>query len=163
MKKRALSIGILLRALLIPEKGNSALTQTRPLSGTLNATQTSHVLLTWLNQTAFNNPDGAFFVDFGLGGVLNKPSEYGKFKVPSLRNIAKTAPYLHNGIFKNLRQVVVFYNTRDVGPWPHPEVHLNVNHEELGNLGLSEQEIDDIVVFMLTLTDGYKSNEGGSD
>ena len=109
------------------------------------------------------NPDGAFFVDFGLGGVLNKPSEYGKFKVPSLRNIAKTAPYLHNGIFKNLRQVVVFYNTRDVGPWPHPEVHLNVNHEELGNLGLSEQEIDDIVVFMLTLTDGYKSNEGGSD
>lgn len=102
------------------------------------------------------NPDGAYFVDLGLGGVLNKPSENGKFKVPSLRNVAKTAPYLHNGIFKNLRQVVIFYNTRDVGPWPPPEVRMNVNHDELGNLGLSEQEIDDIVAFMHTLTDGYE-------
>jgi cytochrome c peroxidase len=101
------------------------------------------------------NPDGVYFIDLGLGGELNKPSENGKFKVPSLRNVAKTAPYLHNGIFKNLRQVVVFYNTRDVGPWPPPEVRANVNRDELGDLGLTEQEIDDIVAFMLTLTDGY--------
>lgn len=105
------------------------------------------------------NPDGVYFVDLGLGGVLNKPSENGKFKVPSLRNVAKTAPYLHNGIFKNLRQVVVFYNTRDVGPWPPPEVSMNVNHDELGDLGLTEQEIDDIVAFMHTLTDGYDLSE----
>jgi len=84
------------------------------------------------------NPNGVYFVDLGLGDVINKPSENGKFKVPSLRNVAKTAPYLHNGIFKNLRQVVVFYNTRDVGPWPPPEVRMNVNHDELGDLGLSE-------------------------
>jgi len=38
------------------------------------------------------NPDGVYFIDLGLGGELDKPSEYGKFKVPSLRNIAKTAP-----------------------------------------------------------------------
>jgi cytochrome c peroxidase len=101
------------------------------------------------------NPDGVDFVDLGLGGVLNKPSENGKFKVPSLRNTAITAPYLHNGIFKNLRQVVVFYNTRDVGPWPAPEVAANVNRDELGNLGLTECEIDDIVAFLRTLTDGY--------
>jgi cytochrome c peroxidase len=105
------------------------------------------------------NPSGVDFVDFGLGGVLNKPSENGKFKVPSLRNVAKTAPYLHNGIFKNLRQVVVFYNTRDVGPWPPPEVRMNVNRDELGDLGLSEQETDDIVAFMQTLTDGYNPSE----
>jgi cytochrome c peroxidase len=105
------------------------------------------------------NPDGVYFVDLGLGGVLEKPSENGKFKVPSLRNVAKTAPYLHNGIFKNLRQVVVFYNTRDVGPWPAPEVRMNVNHDELGNLGLTEQEVDDIVAFMHTLTDGYELSE----
>jgi cytochrome c peroxidase len=103
----------------------------------------------------FLNPSGVDFVDLGLGGTLNKPSENGKFKVPSLRNIAKTSPYIHNGLFKNLRQVVAFYNTRDVGPWPQPEVRMNVNHDELGNLGLSEQEIDDIVAFMHTLTDGY--------
>jgi cytochrome c peroxidase len=105
------------------------------------------------------NPNGVYFVDLGLGDILNKPSENGKFKVPSLRNVAKTAPYLHNGIFKNLRQVVVFYNTRDVGPWPPPEVRMNVNHDELGDLGLSEQEIDDIVAFMHTLTDGYDLSE----
>jgi cytochrome c peroxidase len=105
------------------------------------------------------NPDGVSFVDLGLGGELNKPSENGKFKVPSLRNVAKTAPYFHNGIFKNLRQVVVFYNTRDVGPWAPPEVRANVNNEELGDLGLTEQEVDDIVAFMQTLTDGYNSSE----
>ena len=105
------------------------------------------------------NPDGVNFVDLGLGGVLNKSSENGKFKVPSLRNIAKTAPYFHNGILKNLRQVVVFYNTRDVGPWAPPEVRTNVNNEELGDLGLTEQEVDDIVAFMQTLTDGYNSSE----
>lgn len=101
------------------------------------------------------NPDGVKFVDLGLGGELDKRSEDGKFKVPSLRNIAKTGPYLHNGIFKNLRQVVVFYNTRDIGPWPEPEVAANVNAEELGDLGLTEQEVDDIVAFLHTLSDGY--------
>ena len=105
------------------------------------------------------NPDGINFVDLGLGGVLEKPSEIGKFKVPSLRNIAKTGPYLHNGIFKNLRQVVVFYNTRDVGPWPAPEIGVNVNRDELGDLGLTEQETDDIVTFLHTLMDGYNPNE----
>ena len=102
------------------------------------------------------NPDGTKFVDLGLGGVVKKPEENGKFRVPTLRNVAVTAPYMHNGIFKTLRQVVVFYNTRDVGPWPAPEVPQNVNHEELGNLGLTEQEVDDIVAFLRTLTDGYE-------
>lgn len=101
------------------------------------------------------NPDGVKFVDLGLGGVINKTNENGKFKVPSLRNIAKTSPYLHNGVFKTLRQVVVFYNTRDVGPWHPPEFPVNVNRDELGDLGLSEQEVDDIIAFLLTLTDGY--------
>jgi cytochrome c peroxidase len=101
------------------------------------------------------NPDGVRFVDLGLGGELKKPTENGKFKVPSLRNIALTGPYLHNGVFKTLREVVAFYNTRDVGPWPEPEVRENVNREELGNLGLTEQEVDDIVAFLRTLTDGY--------
>ena len=102
------------------------------------------------------NPDGTRFVDLGLGGVVKKPEENGKFRVPTLRNIAVTAPYMHNGIFKTLRQVVVFYNTRDVGPWPAPEVSQNVNREESGNLGLTEQEVDDIVAFLRTLTDGYE-------
>ncbi|MGB6650522.1 MAG: cytochrome-c peroxidase [Bacteroidota bacterium] len=101
------------------------------------------------------NPDGPAFVDLGLGGVLNDPAEHGKFKVPTLRNIGLTAPYMHNGIFPTLREVVLFYSTRDIGPWPPPEVKENVNTEELGDLGLTSREIDDIVAFLKTLDDGY--------
>lgn len=105
------------------------------------------------------NPDGVAFVDQGLGAVVNKTEHNGKFKVPSLRNIARTSPYSHNGFFKTLRQIVVFYNTRDLGLWPPPEVAANVNRDELGNLGLTQQEVDDIVAFLCTLTDGYDPNK----
>lgn len=117
------------------------------------------------------NPQGAKFVDRGLGGVVNKRSEDGKFKVPTLRNIARTAPYMHNGYFRTLRGVVAFYNDRDVRPackgeateaeaqkrtcWPRPELRRNVNTKEMGRLGLTEQDIDDIVAFLQTLSDGY--------
>jgi len=118
------------------------------------------------------NPVGAKFVDKGLGGVVKKRGEDGKFKVPTLRNIARTAPYMHNGYFKTLRGVVAFYNDRDVRPvckgaatesealkrgcWPGPEVKRNVNRDELGRLNLTEQEVDDITAFMETLNDGYQ-------
>jgi cytochrome c peroxidase len=62
------------------------------------------------------NPAGKGFVDRGLGGSLKKAAEYGKFKVPTLRNIEITAPYMHNGYFKTLRGVVEFYNSRDTRP-----------------------------------------------
>ncbi|MFC2076330.1 cytochrome-c peroxidase, partial [candidate division KSB1 bacterium] len=104
------------------------------------------------------NPDGMRFIDLGLGGVLEKSEEYGKFKVPSMRNVAKTGPYMHNGLFKTTYQVISFYNTRDIAPWPEPEVLANVNRDELGDLGLSQKEIEDIVIFLNTLTDGYVSS-----
>ena len=63
---------------------------------------------------------------------------------------------MHNGVFKSLKEVVHFYNTRDVESWPPPEIAENVNHDELGNLGLTEDEEDAIVAFMSTLSDGYK-------
>jgi cytochrome c peroxidase len=105
------------------------------------------------------NPDGVDYVDLGLGPVVGDPELNGFFRVPTLRNVGATAPYLHNGVFKNLYQVVAFYNSRDVKPWPEPEVLTNVNRDELGDLGLTPEEIEDIVAFMLTLTDGY---DGGN-
>lgn len=99
------------------------------------------------------NPDGADFVDLGLGGFLNDPSNYGKFKVPTLRGIAKTAPYGHNGYFATLKDIVHFYNARDVENYPAPEYAATVNKEELGNLGLTAEEEDAIVAFLQTLTD----------
>ena len=62
------------------------------------------------------NKAGGRFVDLGLGGALKNSAEDGKFKVPTLRNIAKTGPYAHNGYFRTLRGIVDFYNTRDVKP-----------------------------------------------
>ncbi len=104
--------------------------------------------------------------DLGLGGFLEKDyksdspiigdpnyaAHYGKFKVPTLRNVAITPPYGHNGYFANLRDMVAFHNSRDVGDWPEPEVNMNLS-QEVGNMGLSDQDIDDIVAFLKTLTD----------
>jgi cytochrome c peroxidase len=111
----------------------------------------------------------------GLGGRADIEAldpignEIGKHKVMSLRNIAITPPYGHNGVFANLEQIVHFYNTRDtlgwvsdnqdhgfaVSGWPDPEIPQNVNHDELGNLGLTADEEKAIVAFMKALTDDY--------
>lgn len=103
------------------------------------------------------NPQGLAYQDKGMGNGLNDSNEDGKFKVSTLRNIALTAPYMHNGVFKTLKEVVDFYNTRDTdSKWDIPEVSKNVNKDELGDLKLSDKEVDDIVAFLETLTDGYK-------
>jgi len=102
------------------------------------------------------NPRGADWVDLGFGATLGDPQYNGKFKTPTLRNIARTAPYMHNGVFKTLREVVDFYNTRDVKTtWAPPEVPQTINKAEMGDLKLTEAEVDDLVAFLMTLTDGY--------
>ena len=68
---------------------------------------------------------------------------------------------MHNGVFKSLKEVVHFYNTRDVEDWPPPEVPRNVNTDELGDLGLTNEEEDAIVAFMETLSDGFKIKKKG--
>jgi len=105
--------------------------------------------------TAFNRA-GRDAIDLGLGETVKDRQQNGKFKVTTLRNISLTAPYMHNGIFATLEEVVDFYNTRDVDPkWAPPEVPENVNKEELGDLKLADNEVRDIVTFLKTLTDGY--------
>ena len=98
----------------------------------------------------------ADFRDLGLGAVLNDPKQNGKFKTVHIRNITLTPPYMHNGVLATLKDVVHFYNTRDVpGEWPAPEVPETISSSFVGDLGLSADEEDDIVLFMQTLTDGY--------
>ena len=85
----------------------------------------------------------------------------GKMKVPTLRNVGMrpyegfVQAYTHNGVFKSLEEVVNFYNTRDLGGWAPPEVPENVNVSELGNLGLTPDEVAAVVAFLNTLTDGW--------
>ncbi len=127
------------------------------------------------------NLNAAFF-DLGLGGPnrtdITDTSLYGKFKVPTLRNIALTAPYMHNGFFQTLRDTVNFYATRDTDPWAWYPVNrkfndlpvqyqTNVNRTEVpmnrnpGDLpALNPQDIDDIVSFLNTLTDGFNLATG---
>lgn len=115
------------------------------------------------------NPAGANWVDEGLGGFLRGTEKFakyakeniGKHKVPTLRNVALSPrpgfvkAFMHNGYFKTLKDIVHFYNTRDVATekWPAPEVSANLNVDEMGNLGLTEKEEDTIVAFMKTLSD----------
>lgn len=96
-------------------------------------------------------------VDLGLGPVVGDSDEDGKFKVMTLRNIAQTSPYAHNGFFKKLEDITHFYNTRDVVEegWPGPEVPETINTDELGNLGLSDTDEAALVKFMKTLSDGW--------
>jgi cytochrome c peroxidase len=143
------------------------------------------------NRLIPENEDGSFF-DLGLcqrPGLrdrlpeLDDPDAFveslcGAFKVPTLRNVAKTAPYMHNGYFTTLRDVVEFYVTRDTNPgkWYPADAYgapdkfddlpdaykANVNTEEVPydrKLGeeprLTPDEIDDVVAFLHTLSDGY--------
>lgn len=115
------------------------------------------------------NPLGDAWVDYGLGAFLESvdypddvvADNLGKHKVPTLRNVdlrrgnGFTKAYMHNGAFKSLEEVVHFYNTRDVEDWPEPEVAVNVNTDELGDLDLTVEEEAAIVAFMKTLSDGY--------
>ncbi len=128
------------------------------------------------------NPAGHHYVDLGLGGVLGVASENGKFKVPSLRNVALTPPYMHNGVFMTLYDAVMFHNTRDTdshwgpaevpgtiatGPFaagatpapegptlpPDPGDSPGGGAGTLGHLNLSAQEVDQIVAFLDSLSD----------
>lgn len=81
----------------------------------------------------------------------------GFFKTPSLRNVAKgegNKRYMHNGVFSTLKEVVHFYNTRDVAGWPFPEFP-DTKSAGLGDLKLSDVAEDNIVEFLRALSDGY--------
>ncbi len=106
--------------------------------------------------------------------LLRDESGCGLFKTPTLRNIALTAPYMHNGFFDRLRDAVAFYATRDTDPakwFPDGKKFNDLPSVFHGNVDvdtppyqrrpkqrpqLNDTEIDDIVAFLHTLTDGYR-------
>lgn len=87
--------------------------------------------------------------DAGLYNLTKKEEDKGKFKTPGLRNIAVTAPYMHNGMFKTLEEVVEYYN--DPKKIVTNSINLDVSLQE--PLGLTENEKRDLVAFLKTLTD----------
>ncbi|GLR64131.1 cytochrome-c peroxidase [Marinospirillum insulare] len=107
-----------------------------------------------LDEGLFQHPD------------VNDPAQRGKFRTSTLRNVAVTGPYMHNGVFKDLRTVVLFYNKfnskaakRQINPetgepWGDPEIPENISMDLL-TLGpaLDDRRVDALVAFMKTLTD----------
>lgn len=124
--------------------------------------------------------------DRGLGAVTNRSSHLGKFRTPTVRNagLGNNRTYLHNGVLTSVKQVVDFYNTRDLLPvctdallesltpaeygsydpdgsgplvagkcWPRPEIPVNLDTKQMGNLGLTEKQVDAIVAFINALND----------
>lgn len=87
--------------------------------------------------------------DAGLYNITKKESDKGKFKTPGLRNVAVTAPYMHNGMFKTLEEVLNYYNSPD---W---FIENSVNRDDAFKtpLRLTAQEKKDIIAFLKTLTD----------
>ncbi len=106
------------------------------------------------------------FVDLGLfenPNVKGDEKQKGKFKVPTLRNVAVTAPYMHNGVFKELRTVLLYLDhfnndKRTVNPetqqgWDKPEYEPTLAKQELTAKPLSDDEIDALEAFLKILTD----------
>jgi cytochrome c peroxidase len=93
--------------------------------------------------------DGKTLTDSGRYLITRQKEDIGKFKVPGLRNVAVTAPYMHNGMFTTLRQVIDYYNK------PNSFVPNHQNRDEALSkpLKLTEQEKLDIEAFLHTLTD----------
>jgi cytochrome c peroxidase len=102
---------------------------------------------------AINNNGLEFpFGDRGLGGVTGLPQDDGKFKVPSLRNIERTAPYMHDGRFATLEEVVEFYNSGVVDN-PNLSPPLRVPGGAVRRLNLTATQKAALVAFLRTLTD----------
>ena len=93
--------------------------------------------------------DNVKYKDQGYYSVTKNEADLGKFKVPGLRNIAITAPYMHDGSFKTLREVIDYYND------PKAFISHSINQDSLINdkLNLSEQEKTDLEAFLNALTD----------
>lgn len=125
-----------------------------------NRTQCSncHETATFSGDQARNNGLDAVLTDLGVAGVTGNNNDQGEFKVNSLRNIALTGPYMHDGRFNTLREVVQFYNN-GVQDSPGLDNRLRAGGGGRGNngnvrrLNLNGQEMDALVAFLNTLTD----------
>ena len=86
----------------------------------------------------------------GYGAVSGNPADYGKYKTPTLRNIALTAPYMHDGRFQTLEEVIDFYSD---GLKKSSTIDPLMKWAHVGGVHLSPKEKSDLLAFLYTLTD----------
>lgn len=97
-----------------------------------------------------NNGLDLTFTDKGFGNVSGLDTDNGKFKIPSLRNVELTAPYMHDGRFDNLEEVLDFYSSGINLFSPNLDPNIQGHNKQLN---LSTQQKEDIIEFLKTLTD----------
>lgn len=97
-----------------------------------------------------NNGLDATFTDQGRGAITGSPNDMGRFKIPTLRNIALTAPYMHDGRFGTLDEVIEHYSSELVSS---PTIDPLMEHLSSGGVQLDSQEKDLLKKFLMTLTD----------
>ena len=104
----------------------------------------------WTNNDFHYNGLDATFTDLGLGAVTGDPNDNGKFRTPSLRNLVYTAPYMHDGRFTTLDQVINHYSE---GLQNSPTIDPLMKQINQGGVQLTDQEKADLKAFLLTLSD----------
>lgn len=104
----------------------------------------------WTDNQFHNNGLDAVLSDLGLGKVTGDPADNGKFKSPSLRNLLYTAPYMHDGRFATLEEVINHYSEGLQFSSTIDPLMKKVNQ---GGVGLSTKDKADLKAFLLTLSD----------
>lgn len=104
----------------------------------------------WTDNKFHNNGLDETFSDLGLGAVTGDPNDNGKFKTPSLRNLEFTAPYMHDGRFATLDEVINHYSE---GLKPSSTIDPLMKKVDQGGVNLSTQDKADLKAFLLTLSD----------
>ncbi|MEM7533546.1 MAG: cytochrome c peroxidase [Chloroflexota bacterium] len=103
-------------------------------------------------EVAFNNGLDATLTDLGVGGANGVSTDEGKFKVPSLRNIELTGPYMHDGRFDTLEEVVEFYNS-EIQVSPNIDARLLRPNGDAVRMNLTDEDKAALVAYMKTFTD----------
>lgn len=109
----------------------------------------SHVGGRFTDSHMRNNGLDANFTDPGLGGVTGQPQDMAKFKTPTLRNVALSAPYMHDGRFNTLEEVIEHYNS---GGHASPTIDPNMKYTQ-GGLSLTPEKKAQLIAYLRTLTD----------
>tara|TARA_R110002072_G_scaffold198637_2_gene356241 strand:+ start:396 stop:1412 length:1017 start_codon:yes stop_codon:yes gene_type:complete len=104
----------------------------------------------WTDNQFHNNGLDSNFTDLGLGKITGDPADNGKFKSPSLRNLAFTAPYMHDGRFATLEEVINHYSE---GLQPSATIDPLMKQIDKGGVNLSPKDKADLKAFLVTLSD----------
>jgi cytochrome c peroxidase len=113
----------------------------------------------FMNRASNNGLTAGTDTDNGIGDLSGDPRDVGRFKSPALHNVALTAPYMHDGRFATLTEVVEHYNSN---VQPHPNLDQRLRDPQTGQprrLNLSPADVAALVAFMGTLTDEALAND----